>query len=93
MTPLVDRMTTPFPPPPFQGNPDLMQQMQQGPAGQILQNPQLMAQMMQNPLIQQSMEQMLSNPELMQQMMASNPLFANNPEMVCHSVTLHYTCY
>ena len=63
-------------------NPQLMQQMMGGQAGQLMQNPQLMAQMLSNPAVQQTMETMMNNPQLMEQMMANNPMFAGNPELV-----------
>ncbi|CAG5122121.1 unnamed protein product [Candidula unifasciata] len=48
---------------------------------QMMQNPQIMSNMLQAPYMQSMMQSLTSNPELAQQVIASNPLFANNPQM------------
>ncbi|BFY97203.1 hypothetical protein BsWGS_00243 [Bradybaena similaris] len=48
---------------------------------QMMQNPQIMSNMMQAPYMQSVLQSLTSNPELAQQVIASNPLFANNPQM------------
>lgn len=48
---------------------------------QMMQNPQMMSNMLQAPYMQSVMQSLSSNPELAQQVIASNPLFADSPQM------------
>ncbi|KAL8590892.1 hypothetical protein ACOMHN_047012 [Nucella lapillus] len=51
---------------------------------QMTQNPQMMQSMMQAPYMQSMLQSMAVNPQLAQQIMSSNPMFANNPQLMEH---------